>query len=105
MSFAGTWHVVSSPELHDEYLRTEVEPHIKLRQAGDHVHGEYHLGLQKGHLDGRLQGEHQILFSFRETDAMRQVSGTGTATLEGDRLVLTLMHPKGDDITLVCERG
>jgi hypothetical protein len=95
---------VSSPDFDDDYLRMEVEPYVKLRQAGDRVDGEYHIGLQTGEIDGRLQGENQLLFSFEGSDEMEQVSGAGRATIEGNRLTFTLMYHRGDDFTFECER-
>jgi hypothetical protein len=104
MSFTGTWCVVSSADFDDDYLRMEVEPYVKLRQVGDRVDGEYHIGLQTGQIDGRLQGENQIIFSFEGSDEMDQVSGAGTATVEGDRLTFALMYHMGDNFTFECER-
>jgi len=104
MSFTGTWYVVSSPDFDDDYLREEVEPYVKLKQVGDRVDGEYHIGLQMGSIDGRLQGKNQILFSFEGSDEMDEVSGAGTATVEGDRLTFTLMYHGGDEFIFECER-
>ncbi|RMG44302.1 MAG: hypothetical protein D6723_19460 [Acidobacteria bacterium] len=104
MNFSGTWIIVSSHELDEAHLRTDAEPHVTLHQDGDRIHGEYRFGRQRGVIEGRRHGEHHILFHFREREAFGQISGTGMATREGQRLILTLMHPKGDDITLECER-
>ena len=105
MSFTGTWHVVSSPDLHDEYLRTEVEPYIKLRQTGNRVEGEYGIGFQTGHIEGRLQSENQLFFNYSSTGKVKQAGGAGKATVEGDRLTFTLIHPKGDEFTFECKRA
>ncbi len=104
MDFSGTWIVVSSHELDESYLQADAEPLVTLRQEGDRIHGEYRFGRQRGTIEGRRHGEHRVLFHFRESDALGQIGGTGMATREGRRLIITLMHPKGDDITLECER-
>jgi hypothetical protein len=102
MSFTGTWHVISSPDLDDQYLRAEVEPYIKLRQTGDRVEGEYHIGLQPGQIEGRLEGENQIVFYYTSASKVKQSGGAGRATLEGNRLTFVLIHPKGDEFTFEC---
>jgi hypothetical protein len=104
MNFTGTWDVVSSPDFYDDYLRMEVAPYVKLRQEGDCVTGEYHLGLQTGDVDGRLEGDDRIVFSFEGMDEMDLVNGAGTATLKGDHLIFKLMYHYGDDFTFECER-
>lgn len=104
MSFAGTWEVVSSPDFDDDYLSLETEPYITLRQSGSRVEGEFQVGLQRGDLDGRLEEEDLLLFSFEGEDEMEPVSGAGKAVLKGDRLTLTLMYHEGDDYTFECER-
>ena len=70
MSFDGTWIVVSSPDFDDDYLHEEGEPYVRLQQRGSRVEGEYHIGLQSGGIDGRLQGENRIRFSFEGMDEM-----------------------------------
>ncbi len=69
LMFSGTWRVVASPDLDDEYLRLqpEGEPHVKLRQRGRYVQGEYQIGLLSGEIDGRLHGD-QVLFSLASMD-------------------------------------
>lgn len=104
MSFTGTWCIVSSPDVHDQYLHTEGEPYINLRQTGDRVEGEYHIGLQRGHIEGRLQGENQLFFHYWGTEKVKQAGGAGRAIIEDDRLTFTLIHPKGDEFTFECER-
>jgi hypothetical protein len=104
MNFTGTWDVVSSPDFDDDYLRMEVAPYVRLRQGGDRVEGEYHLGLQMGNLDGRLEGDDHIVFSFEGMDEMDAVNGAGTATLKDDGLIFKLMYHLGDDFTFECER-
>ena len=95
MDFTGVWDVVSSPDFDDDYLHIEVAPYVKLRQEGDRVEGEYHLGLQTGDVDGRLESEDRIVFSFEGMDEMDPVDGTATATLEGDRLIFVLVYGPG----------
>src|SRR5712692_9084136 len=89
MTFTGTWSVVESPDFDEEYLRMETAPYVTLRQSGDQVSGEYHIGLQSGDLDGRVQTPNQIAFSFEGMDEMDEVNGRGTAKLEGERLTFT----------------
>ena len=48
MNFTGTWTIVESPDFDDEYLRMEAAPYVTLRQSGDRVRGEYHIGLRSG---------------------------------------------------------
>lgn len=104
MSFTGTWHVVSSPDFDEDYLRMEVEPYLTLRQSGERVEGRYQVGLQTGDLDGRLEGENFIFFSFEGMDEMDEVNGAGTATLNGDQLTFELRYHRGDEYTFECER-
>ncbi len=104
MSFTGIWDVVSSPNFDDDYLRMEVSPYVRLRQEGNSVTGEYHLGLQTGEVDGRLEGDDRIVFSFEGMDEMDPVHGAGMATLQGDRLIFELMYYYGDDFAFECER-
>jgi len=104
MNFTGTWNVVSSDDFDDDYLEEEGEPYVKLRQEGDRVDGEYQIGLQSGEIDGRLQGEAQVFFSFEGMDEMDEVHGAGTITLEDGELTFTLMYHQGDDFTFECEQ-
>ncbi len=104
MSFTGDWDVIASPDFADDYLSMEVEPYITLEQQGKQVTGEYHVGLQQGDIDGRLQDDTHVVFSFEGMDEMEEVDGAGTITLNGDRLTFTLMYHGGDDFTFECER-
>jgi hypothetical protein len=63
-SFTGTWQVVSSPDFDEHYLRLEVDPYVILKQSGERVEGKYQVGLQTGTLDGWLESENFMLFSF-----------------------------------------
>lgn len=103
MNFTGTWDVVSSPDFDDDYLHMEVAPYVRLRQEGNRVEGKYHLGLQSGDLDGRLEDD-RIVFRFEGMDEMDPVDGTGSATLVGDQLIFVLSYGPGDEYTFECQR-
>ena len=104
MDFTGTWDVVSSPDFDDDYLTMEVAPYVRLRQEGNRVEGEYQLGLQAGDLDGRLEGNDRIRFTFEGMDEMDEVHGAGTATVKDGLITFTLMYHMGDDFTFECKR-
>lgn len=101
INFSGTWDIVSSPDFDDDYLSEEVSPYVTLEQSGNRISSDYHIGLQQGHLDGRLEGEQRVLFSFEGMDEMDMVNGAGTLLLEGDRLIFNLMCHQGDDFTFI----
>ncbi|MGI9049707.1 MAG: hypothetical protein ACR2GU_10130 [Rubrobacteraceae bacterium] len=103
MSFSGTWHVVSSPDFDQGYLGMEVRPYLTLRQSGERADGRYQVGLQAGDLEGRLEGENLIFFSFEGMDEMDEMNGAGKATLDGDYLNLELRYHRGDEYTFECE--
>jgi len=105
VSVIGTWAIQSSPDFEDSYLHMERPAFVTLRREGDRIVGEYHVGLQSGTLDGRERPDGSVLFSFDGIDEMDEVSGAGTATVEGDRLTLTLMYHQGDDYTFEGARG
>jgi hypothetical protein len=104
MRTLGTWDIVSSPDFDDDYLNEEGPPYIQLRQDGNRIMGEYQIGLQNGTLDGRLQRDGSILFSFEGMDELEEVNGAATVQLQDDRLVLTLMYHQGDDYTFEATR-
>lgn len=104
MNFTSTWAIVESPDFDEEYLRMETEPYVTLRQCGDQISGEYHIGLQKGDLDGRLQTPNPIAFSFEGSDEINEVYGRGTAKLDDGRLIFTLHYHLGDTFTFYGER-
>jgi len=104
MDFTGTWDVVSSPDFDNDYLRMEVDPYVKIYRIGNRLEGEYHVGLQSGDLDGRLEGDDRAIFRFEGMDEMDTVDGTATATREGDRLIFVLSYGPGDEYTFECER-
>jgi hypothetical protein len=104
MSFIGGWEIVSSPDFDDEYLNGEVEPYLKLKQAGTRVTGNYHVGLQQGSIDGRLQSDKLVFFSFEGMDEHHEVNGAGMLMLRGDQLTFVLMYHQGDDFMFECKR-
>ena len=99
MSVIGTWAIQSSPDFDASYLHMERPAYVTLRREGGRIVGEYQVGLQSGTLDGRERPDGSVLFSFDGIDEMDEVSGAGTATVEDDRLTLTLMYHQGDDYT------
>lgn len=103
MSLFGRWRIVSSPDFDDEYLWMEVEPYVELRQEGNRVSGEYQAGLQQGDLDGRLEGEDRVAFSFEGMDEMDAVHGRGTLQVEGAQARFILEYYQGDTFTFICE--
>ena len=54
-------------------------------------------------MDGRLEGDDRIVFSFEGMDEMDPVNGAGTAMLKDDRLIFKLMCHYGDEYTFECE--
>jgi hypothetical protein len=97
-SFTGTWEVLSSPDFDEGYLRMEVDPYVMLKQSGERVEGKYQVGLQTGTLDGWLEGQNLMLFSFEG------MHGAGRATLSGDELTFELRYYLGDEYVFECER-
>src|SRR3989442_11949373 len=104
MDFTGTWDVVSSPDFDDDYLSMEVAPYVRLRQEGNRVEGEYQLGLQTGDLDGLLEGNDRIRFTFEGMDELDEVHGAGTTIVKDGLMTFTLMYHMGDDFTFECKR-
>jgi hypothetical protein len=103
-SFTGTWQVVSSPDFDEGYLRMEVAPYVILKQSGDRVEGKYQVGLQTGTLDGWLERQNLMLFSFEGMDELEEMHGAGRATLSGDKLTFELRYYLGDEYVFECER-
>lgn len=99
LRMVGTWDIVSSPDFDDDYLNEEGTPYVELHQERDHIVGEYHIALQNGTLDGHPQPDGSLLLSFEGMDELEEVNGAGTARLQDDRLVLTLMYHQADDYT------
>jgi hypothetical protein len=104
-SFTGTWQVVSSPDFDEGYLRMEVDPYVILNQSGERVEGKYQVGLQTGTLDGWLEGQNLMLFSFEGMDELEEMHGAGTVTLSGDKLTFKLRYYLGDEYVFECERS
>ena len=55
VDLTGTWIVVSSPDLDDEYLYLEMTPYVSLTQTGRTLGGEFQIGLMSGSIDGMRQ--------------------------------------------------
>jgi hypothetical protein len=105
MAFTGTWQISFSPDFDDDYMHMEVKPYVALQQQGNRVTGEYHVGLQSGGIDGKLQKDGSVAFSFEGMDEMEEVNGRGSILLEGDRLTFTLDYHYGDTFTFECARA
>ncbi|NJO81742.1 MAG: hypothetical protein HC828_02530 [Blastochloris sp.] len=104
MSVIGKWQIVSSPDFDDDYLRMEVEPYVELAQTGNRVSGSYHVGLQQGEIDGRIEGEGRVGFSFAGMDEMDEMHGRGELRVEGAQAHFVLEYHQGDSFTFICER-
>jgi len=104
MTFTGKWRIISSPDFDEEYLCEEGELYVRLRRSDDRIDGEYQVGVQSGEIDGRMESEHRIIFSFVGMDEMDEVNGAGTITPDGERIIFTLMYHQGDDYIFECER-
>lgn len=104
MSAIGSWAIRSSPDFDDDYLHMERSAYVTFRPAGDRITGNFQVGLQTGFIDGRQQSDGSVQFTFEGMDEMDEVSGAGTATVEGERLTLTLMYHQGDDYTFEATR-
>ena len=104
MNLTGTWAVVESPDFDDEYLRMETEPYVKFRSIDGYPEGEYHIGLQKGHLSSEWEEPDRMIFTFDGRDEMDPVHGRAMARRVGDRLVFVLKYYRGDKFTFYCER-
>jgi hypothetical protein len=89
MEVDGTWRVVSSPDMVDDYLG--VRDHVTLRQNGKFVKGEFEIGAQYGTINGAVYDEFMD-FDFEGEDEMEPMFGEGEATLEGGLLVFELWH-------------
>jgi hypothetical protein len=104
MNTIGIWRIVSSPDFDDAYLRMEVEPYVELMQTGSRVSGTYRVGLQQGDIDGRIEGEDRVTFSFEGMDEMEEVHGRGALEIEGAQARFILEYYQGDTFTFMCER-
>ena len=104
MSFNGVWDIVSSPDFDDEYLNEEGKPYLELKQVAKRVTGNYQVGLQQGNIDGHLQSDSLVFFSFEGVDEHHEVNGAGMLTLRGHQLTFVLMYHQGDDFRFECTR-
>jgi hypothetical protein len=104
MSVIGSWAIRSSPDFDESYLHMERPAYVTFRPDGDRIAGDFQVGLQVGAIDGRENRDGSVRFTFEGTDEMDAVSGAGAATVEGDRLTLTLMYHDGDDYTFEATR-
>jgi hypothetical protein len=104
VDLTGTWIVVSSPDLDDDYLHLETTPYVSLEQKGRKLTGEFQIGLITGSLDGRWE-ENSVLFSFEAMDEMDPVSGAGIIYMQDDTMIFVLMVHMGDELTFECELG
>ncbi len=102
--FIGTWQVVSSPDLDDDYLYMETIPYVTLCQHEGAIEGKFQVGLITGSIFGVPDGD-RVLFSFEATDEMDPVNGAGIITLYGERLVFQLLFHFGDLYTFECQPG
>jgi hypothetical protein len=100
---AGTWRVLSSPDLDKDYLEMEGKPFVRIGSRRKAVDGEFRIGLLTGNLDGWYEGE-LLRFTLEGMDEMDPVHGAGTAELEGDRLVFVLRFHGGDEFRFECKR-
>jgi hypothetical protein len=105
MNVTSSWRIVSSPDFDDDYLRMEVEPYVELHQHRDRVSGTYHVGLQQGEIDGRIEGTDRIVFSFEGMDEMEEVHGRGTLQIDGTQARFVLEYHQGDTFTFTCEQS
>jgi hypothetical protein len=104
MSVIGSWSIRSSPDFDESYLHMERPAYVTFQSDGDRIAGNFQVGLQTGFIDGRQRSDGSVQFTFEGTDEMDEVSGAGTATIEGERLILTLMYHQGDDYTFEATR-
>ena len=65
--FTGTWKIVESRDLGEDYLGLGEERCVKLRKSGKRIDGEYAYGVSSGQIDGRRHGD-EMLFSFEGMD-------------------------------------
>jgi hypothetical protein len=82
----------------------EVELYVELMQSGSRVSGSYYAGLQQGEIDGRIEGEGRVGFSFEGMDELDEVHGQGELRVEGAQACFMLAYHQGDTFTFICER-
>lgn len=73
-------------------------------QNGSRVSATYHAGLQQGDIDGHLEGEGRVRFSFEGMHAMDAVHGGGGLQIEGAQARFVLAYHQGDSFTFICEQ-
>ncbi|NKB71470.1 MAG: hypothetical protein GKR89_30735 [Candidatus Latescibacteria bacterium] len=103
-AFTGTWTQITSPTLDADYLSSQGAPYIRLRLRQQRLEGEYQLGPRRGHIDGRLQDQGPIVFSFEGMDGAELVNGAGLAWLQDDCLHFHLLYHFGDDVAFAARR-
>jgi len=73
MDLTGTWVVVSSLDFDDDYMGMDGTSYVRLQQEGGSLSGEYHIGLQNGGIDGRIEdGQRAIQLRGHGRDGRRQ---------------------------------
>lgn len=102
VDLTGTWKVVSSLDLDDDYLYLETTPYVTLEQKGRRLKGEFQIGLISGSIDGQWE-ENSALFSFEGMEELDPVNGAGMIHMQDDRMILVLMLHMGDEFTFECK--
>jgi hypothetical protein len=74
MSLIGTWHIYEMEMWDKGYFNMEVQAYIKI---GKNLLGDFQFGLVEGSLDGELDGEKKLSFSFDGADENDPCSGRG----------------------------
>jgi hypothetical protein len=98
MRIVGMWEIVSSPDFGDDHLNEEGTPSsdctrtLTVLSARSHRLADRHSGWPPAR-------RRSILFSFERMDETDEVHGVGTAAVQDDHLVFTLMYHHGDDYT------
>ncbi len=64
----------------------------------------YHVGLQQGEIDGRIEGEGRVGVSFAGRDELDEVHGRGELRIEAAQARFGLAYHQGDTFTFICER-
>jgi hypothetical protein len=89
---------------HGELLEWPVQALSPQLLRGNRVSGSYHVGLQQGGIDSRLEGEGRVGFSFAGMDEMDEVHGRGEFQIEGAQVHFVLAYYQGGTFTSICER-
>jgi hypothetical protein len=87
-----------------EWYGTELSPGALAGIRKRFDSGSYHVGLQQGEIDGRIEGEGRVGFSFAGMDEMDEVHGRGELRVEGVQAHFVLEYHQGDTFTFICER-